>query len=1003
MVNGIWLVAVLWLGQTESKSSQFFERLADVDQTNPRVLLDLANRSLSDHYPAGARICFEMVLKRTSGQAPLPVEWCEASFGLAQLEIGSKRYENGYERLREILDKCQHEERKCCREDVRKFRQKAETDKTRKQLRLFNQGKEHFAKKKWEDAYKDFKSAYDLIPEELHDNAFIPRVAILTKLSECQAQLDVEFARARAKGERETERCRDCAGSSMPGFVTCRTCKGKGTIPDVVLLPSPRGGLVRKRVDTMCPTCGRLRFEGCPDCFGIGFRSEVMTEKERMPLKTVIARVKEPKVYNSTLRGALDEVEEVVLDVGDASALNYFRAIPEDERYGLSRELRTALPKVLPWDDSSLEDAERGWIPIEDPRKENFSEVTISKVNFLLSYACEYSVYINKFDMLRAGGAKKLDFRGAAPESLLAADPLNPEFLSAFPDEKPSEWITVKGIFLGFERGGTKGRLTIEGEHHVEFFVWLKAAKPHLERLGKERSKRYHLSGLAESYPFEIGERILQSQAEMEDHVVLLVGRFLRNRLGYPRNCFEVWQFEKSFSRKQTQLLDDLSEPVEEISFSDDDDISVARFARFLGDWRGLRIRFEGVSDETLIQCEARRQCPLGLLIDELARSALKSDWYYDGGTVVFCRSAPSARVIDRDVVLAELNRRNLGEAKVSVVNGSSARGTAALPQDAAGLRVVLSDSMETMAYDVAIDCLEKLRARTPDARSRSAMDRLKTKLQLFHMLTRRTPVSHLVDAPELTEITYRKWSGEPVKALVRVLNESPKTWKVQEAYGIRFSLDTARITPASKTVRTADWRAAKELKLKELEEQLERAPPDAKPSRLFLLAILAKTHGMRGKGTAYLKSAIATAGFDAFLKLHSPDDFAGLVALWKQVVSPDASTPEVATQTGTEVETVEVNVPAQSPEPLADGAPPEELLAHAREYMRLGAACYRKMLEGEDASRWLQRARDYLGEAKKEVQRYLEVRSNDPTGVTLERDIRQMERDLVKDMGFFD
>lgn len=983
------LTALLQVAPAESHWVQFLKQYKELRPNDDAACLELAGWCDQRMLVGGAKQCYENVLKRKpDGEARQA--WCEAAFRLAKIEIAAKRYERARGLLEDLLKTCKHEARKCFREQARELFEGTQNTQTREQLRHFEKGEQNVAKRQWELARQAFEKAFKLLPTGAIDAAYIPSDTILRRIAECRRQLDESFAAKKVKRERSSMSCSSCAGT---GFVGCETCKstGKGKPSGVVL--GGRGNNKPKAPD--CGSCKGWGYHSCTECYGLGARSGGITSIEKESLRKVINKLTNLTTFNGPLKEALDQVAAAVLsDVKDGATLSYLRSIKE--RYALSRELRAALGSVP---RSSTDKASPLWDKTKNDKTKDGRKGLQAKINFLLGYACELSDYIDKFDMLRLPGSKKPDFSFAAWESLLLGEPVSPELIAAFPDETRNDWTAVQGILESYVQAGEKGIVKLRESNDVQFFVWTPEAQDDLQELARGQWSAF-IGGLPERYPFDLASKLANDERTKKDHVIRLAGRFLRNRLGSPRNWFEVWHFEIGLSRTQEQARIALARPVDDLRLSPA--IPVAQVARFLRDWRDLEIGFDGVSDETPVEFTATG-CPIGLLLDEIARSGLEADWYYQAGKVVFCRRAPAGPARDLKAVLRELRKLSRGELQVQRGTAAEAPGVARLPEDPAGLRVVLRQSLETMQYDAAERCLEELKDQDKGEARAQAIARLGDTARIFHELTVRTPVSKLVGAPDLAQITYRKeTSGDVVPpVLVKVVNRKGSPWRVQEAYGIEFTIDPVQFTKEPRLISGQEWRILKEKRLEQLEKDLTDASPESKASQLFILAIFAKTHGFPGKGTAYLKQAMSFDAFEELLKLHLPERFDEMSRLWRRASGREALPPVEDPRPRREVAVPEA--PTQEPKPIPSGLPSDELLAKAKEYVELGNACYRKTLEGQGAQEWNKRARGHFEEAEEALRSYLEGRPDDAAAARLMRDIRQVRSDLHRGIGFFD
>lgn len=484
-----------------------------------------------------------------------------------------------------------------------------------------------------------------------------------------------------------------------------------------------------------------------------------------------------PRLFRTRFKVAVEEVEEILQSVEEGAALNYLRAMSPD--YSGSKSIRDGM-ECLPAGLGSVEGASRAW---NLARSENSV-----KIRFLLDYACEYADYIRSFDMLR--GSRPPDTRALRSEDPWTQETLTSELLSAFPEERKLGSVAVEGLFEAYTPGDKsehKGYLDIRGDvdHTVRFFVWLPSAREHIEALHDARW-RSSLGRLESAYPFEIGRELA---AAPENHRITVFGRFLRDPMGYPRNWFEVWRYQIGLGSSQQEIFERLSRPVD-LSFTG---LSMKRLSGLLEDWFDVAVKFNGVSSETLVSCEASN-CPMGLMIDTIAHSALEADWYFSADQVVICPRGANPSEQDMKAVLEKLQETKPADAEVVArsTEGASLAGLK-IPDDPAGLRVVLRRAADGMDYKLAEQCFQKLSGMARDAEHEELMQQLRARFRLFARLTGRTPVSHLVDASELWKIVYQKPSGDREQRTV-ILQRSGDVYQVQEAYGASFSVNPQTI-----------------------------------------------------------------------------------------------------------------------------------------------------------------------------------------------------------------
>lgn len=978
-------------------------RLSEGRSLDPAALLGLGGDCEARPCIHLARIVYEKVLKLDE-TAVASRDRCEAGFRLARIEIDRKRHERGFTLLREALARCpDHAE-------ARALLEKAESVQTREQVASVAMGDELFEKGDFKKAVASYEKALAITPEGTTEAAYVPRSVVLSKLSRCRDRLDdIEYRKEFLPKVRSIAPCPECSREKKKGFIDCTNCGGDG---ELIVKRRIRVGTTFQTVDVpiTCSVCKGYGYRGCR-CGALGYVSDAITSKERSALRDLVSKVASPRLFALPFGDAVKGVEKTLLDVEEGAALNFFRAIDPD--YSLSKKLRGTITTVPP-DAPSSALAAGEWRGITKDQR--------AKVNFLLNYACEYADHIQHFDMLRGSrGPSMSGFKGSAAWD---GNIMTPEILSAFPDERRTGWIAVEGMLSGSKVGAPgehKGYLEIAGEtpdHTVRFFAWLPSARPRIERLA-DIDWAGSVRELTRSYPFEIWEKLA---AAPKDHRVRLVGRFLRDRFSYPRNWFEVWDFQVGLSRSQETILRALGEPVD-IELPG---LELRQIAEVFRDWFDLDVGLQGVDASRRITASAV-ECPKGLLVDAIAREALGADWYYRDGRATILGGGTNPIARDMQAAIERLRGRPPSseatrvsaslEGGASALEGGSsvARGSARilLPGDPAGLRVAARDAIRAMDYGEADRALEALLLATEAPREREAIERLSAKLRIFGELTRKTPVSSLANAPELTELIYRKGSDEFVQKTVILTkakdDQGKEVWTVQEAYGASF-----RIRPESvrgqKPVSGTEWHRRKRAELAAKEAECAEARSEEQVPKLFLMALFAKTNELNDLGTAFLDRAVKAPGFSTFLDRFFPMRSGELGALWRaatgsgpQVALGDAGTSGRADVQPPPEAAPPAAVPTEPVTPLPEGLSDAELVARAREYARDGKACTQEILKGDGAAGWRRRAIQSYEQAERAMDRILERNPGDETARRLKHDFGSMLATLQKDMGFFD
>lgn len=959
-------IAALLAGPADPDCAALFARLEATDPRDPATLLDLGAECEAGGCPRLARSAYERVEKLDL--APGAPERCEASFRLARLELQTRRYDAAFAILRRLAAQCPDHAA------ARALLDGAETEKTRDQILAVEKGDAAARAGRHAEALGHYEKAYALTPPEETASPYFPRPAILAKIAACRAEIDAEkYRREYLPRTRSVRPCPSCKGSAARGFIPCPACGGTGKV-EAPKKGSMITGTSREKTLEPCPDCNGYGYRGCGECYALGHVAGEITAKEKKALRELALSVSEPRVFEKPLSGAIAEVEEALLTTKEGAALNYLRAM--EPGYSISGGIRKALGPLLVG-SKPPEAAQAEWAKASSDKR--------IRINFLLDYACEFSGYLRHFEILR-GNRKPLPRRWNAPGPWTGSV-LTPELLAAFPEEGGPDAVAVEGSFEGYEEGGAgehKGFLKIAGEvpHGVSFFVWLPSARPHFERLSRTSWKR-SVEGLAEAYPFDLGSRLAR---EPKGHRAIAIGRFLQDPLGYPRNWFEVWRFEPGISNAQHAAVQalkgriDLSVPAR----------SPGEISRLFRDWFDLEIEFDPIFERELVSANAR-DCPKGLVVDAIARSALGAEWYFEGGRVVVCAPGAKPPSADAAVVAEKLKAlREPGSWVVARKGTGPASDPWLLPEDAVGLRVVARQAVLGMRYDVAERCFDALeRAPGGSAAEREALGALRAKMQLFHRLTARTPVSRLAGASELCEIVYQKPSGDLVGETV-ILTRGGDLWTVEEAYGASFRVRpelVKRVEPVS----PADWRRRKAEELERRAAALERAVPRELPLRLFLLSLFAKTHGFPARGAEFLERALELEEFERFLARFFPEEAAELSQLWRRATRrkpPDETASE---------ERAAFEAPA-----AIDGLE-EELWASARQHALAGSACARKVFEAEDAPAWRRKAIENLERAESAAARILERRPEDPDALRLQGDIRALKAACVEDLGLLE
>jgi tetratricopeptide (TPR) repeat protein len=962
--------------------------------SDPKALLELADAYEKAGELGWAEQCCRQARKVAQGALR-----AEATFRWALVEQKLGRFESAFQKLRELRDRDGHA-------GARDVLAKAESEATRKQQALLADAEKSLKAGDADKARKLFTEAHDLAPEKVSTAAFVPRAQILPRIAACVDQLDDEYYKKKIQPvERKVTECTKC--SKDGGFLRCTPCGGAGVIKYTV-----RIGRVQSTKEKTCNSCGGVGWGFCPQCWGIQYivASDLLGRKEQEAVIGLISKVRALPVLKKPLGMALADVEGLLLRLEESAALNFFCALKP--KYSLSNDIRSALARVPP-EKTDIDAARPSW---EKP-----ANGIRGRANLLIGYACEYAQHLRHYDMLRKSPrldtTRLADARGGEKPPI--ARPVAPEVLSAFPDDGTAGRVHVKATFRSYGEEAvddSKGILALEGAspHNVKFFVWRPEAQKHLALLEKGPWGQ-RMSGLSKAYPYKLREKCLALRA---GRGVTVSGRFLRDRLGYPRNWFEVWEVKLGLTPEQEGLRRLLVEPIDVVFPS----ISLQALASFLKDWYGLAVTFEGISSDAPLACKTQ-VCPLALFLEEVAK-ALSCDWQAQGTEVVFTKAPKKGLAANAKAVVAQLSASASSELKVMVAQASSRSGPAAgdtgdlakrtargkKTRTPAELQAELKASLRAMQYDVAADCVKALPEAEPKKDDAARGDRLWNRCQLFHELTGPLPVSALAGAKDLIRLDFRTSAGEERSQTVRLLERGKGFLVVQPSYGGKVQIKNDRIsveTPLS----ADDWRAAREKEMSERVRELEEASPRGKPQKLFLLAVAAKTNGFPERGTAWLDKAVNEKEFAWVIETFFPARSARMLDLWRKATSQ--GTPEVAAKPEKPDEPSKgaQDGSAKLP-PIAAGPSttepwprePQKLFARAQEHTKYGRTLLARALPGMDeATAHRKQARQQFEAAREALDRFLALVPEDREAERLKRDVTAFIQTCVKDLGFFD
>ncbi len=956
------------------QDAEFRSRLAKTDPADGTALLSLGGWCEQQKRSSWAERCYRMVADLEAKEKNYP----EAVYRLARIEIENKLYTRAYKRLRDLTSRFSHPAASA-------LLKKAQTETSRRQRALVSEGDKLYRAAELADARLKYSEAFALLPENASSADFVPRTKVLERLAACADKIDDEhFKEIFQPKKRSIRACERCARHG--GFLKCTTCLATGA-QDATLRGKP--------IKVACRRCTGVGYTFCPDCKGMQYKTQSykITAREQEALTRVLTQVREKKVLERPLAQAVKTVQKLVLNTREAATLDYFRAI--SPKYSLSYALRNKLGP-LPISSAAIKEADGQWeaakyrLPV--------------KANFMLAFTCEFTSWLTGYDMLRARN-KVSNFSEAPSLRSPPATVLSPELLSAFPDANTRKWLTVKGILDGYEAdptGGNKSRITVKGaiEHNVNFFIWRPEAKKDLQNLASS-GWLLKVGGLPKYYPFDIHKKL---EAAPQGHKITLVGRFLRNPLGHPRNWFEIWDLKIGFSPAQEEMYSALREPVE-ISFPS---LEIRKLGSFLR-WFGIRVALKGITGDSRLSFQAKG-CTIGRLIDKIART-LDSNWYWEKGTVVFSRKISRRQSEDVKLVLSRL--RNEDRGKLLVFSGSqpasrpSPAQPATLPADAVSLENLANKALLSMDYTLAGNCYKKLEA-LPDALSRKKqLRRQRYRIALMHEMTRQTPVSHLVSASDLFEINYRNSAGELLKRTVRILRRDKEHVWIQSSYGEQARLRRAGIQ-GEKAISHEQWLGSKQEELRQRNSQLDKTGQYGYLSDLFSLALFAKTNRLNTEGTKFLDRAFASDNFGWLLGTYFPDDVERLTRYWRRGSGRADPLAKIASPEKNPRKKPAVPSRLKPVKELARNTPlprePKTLLDYGIRHYRKGREYLARSLPGMDGALTNKKlALDHFELARNASQQLLKLNPKNANASDLAKSSILMVHTCAKDVGFFD
>ncbi len=943
----------------------FQARYQSTDPQDGKALLGLGIWCEKEGHPAWGAICYRKVLQLGEGPS-----YPKAAYHLAKIEIGKGRYEVAFPLLHEIAAKYDYSQ-------ARDLLHSAESRATQRQRKHLAEGDRLLEGHSYKEALQEYVAAYELLPNERSSADFASESEVLRCIAYCRDLSDAEYYVQKVKPVmRSINDCGHC--KAYGGFQKCPRCHGTGKVQKKIW-----DGRRWRTIWVTCGECGGHKWLVCKNCGGLEHTTDRLTRKEVKALRKLIQKTRDLDVLKKPLPRALKDIENTLLKLEDSPSLNYFRAVTAN--YSQSKHLREMLGSVPP-SRAGLRAASQAW--------KNANKDVRERSNFLSSYACEFSHYLASFEMLRS---RKRLLKVEALPTVENPPPrrVTPELLAAFPDEGSDGWIAVDGVFSGYQPSEElphQGRLTIAADfpHQIHFFVWLPSARSELGWLQKS-SWRRRIGDLPEHYPFDLHRKVGQIPA---DHQVTLVGRFLRDRLGFPRNWFEVWDLELGLHRSQEELLERLKEPLD-IHFPGVEVKEVAGFLR----WYGVDVRFAGIDEQQMVSIEAV-DCPIGLILDALA-SALGAVWSFQEKQLWIQSTDRGRESPVVGTVLRRLQALGTGQVTASLTESppdAPRKSTLAVAMvtDLPTLEKQASQAMALMRFEDALVCYDRLFALHSDAKEWSRLKKLIYQARLFYELTRHTPESRLGDADDLTHLLIRNPDGETFTITVQVVRRNDRHLWVQPSYGGEISFPSKWVVK-EESLPGKEWRAQKKAELGNLIQKLDHGTSLERAHKLYMLALFCKSFRFTDRGTGFLKRAIGESEFPWLIETYLPNKKDSLLRYWHKATArePEPEPPPPVKFTKT------VKKPSAPKEP---GVDLQELFDRAFQDYKKGREALSRSLPGmKDAQQQRRQALRYFESSLSFMEQILAQVDHHPDAEKRRSKLSLMIQTCVKDLGFFD
>ncbi|MCZ6689402.1 MAG: hypothetical protein O7H41_07360 [Planctomycetota bacterium] len=366
---------------------------------------------------------------------------------------------------------------------------------------------------------KDSLKAYRKVADEMRKAKerlpMLPLEKVCSEIARLAAQLE------RSGADRGSAHCPTCTPKGSEGgigasFMTCPTCKGSGKVQKtrwVRVISGRRSGVGRRKQTywDRCDKCHGNKRIVCRTCAGLTSILEGMTKREKKGIAALRDKLwGKEMLVEADLSTALKKVEKFVVrkKLGFLSHLDapYYGSM-DIRRAMAAPPLSSALPSA---------DADARWA----------SALGEEKMNFLLSWAVEFTNILGRVSFVNHPGARKALSSGSPAKAGDAL--LGPEEVGAFAEDLSPKFIRVRGKFLDIGEDPDNPyllRLEIQSRfaHVLEFYVWKEGAQRSLEGLAGLYGMTF-LKDLVLEYDFRTEQKARLLDA---DRLVTMVGRVI--------------------------------------------------------------------------------------------------------------------------------------------------------------------------------------------------------------------------------------------------------------------------------------------------------------------------------------------------------------------------------------------------------------------------------------------------------------------------------------------